>query len=117
MSETPWTPGPWEARASFRGIDTVIELPSSAPPINCGRHYTRVVAKLDGGDSSEWTANARLIASAPEMAELLEDARKAICVLRSILDTARLSGVDVADGLLADVDALLSRIKGDEQDQ
>lgn len=106
MSETPWTPGPWESRASFRGIETVIELPKPAAPINCGTHYTRVIAKLDGGDSPEWIANARLIASAPEMAELLE----------RIYDDAR--EVERQQPhvypLLAEARALLSRIKGDE---
>ena len=58
--ETPWTKGPWEVSAqSPYEIRTSIE---GKPLCRLGFHYP----------TPEWLANARLIAAAPAMAELLE---------------------------------------------
>lgn len=66
MSDTPWTPGPWEVSdigdyADFDGRSIVV--------IGDDR---RVCATHAGGDDPEGTANARLIAAAPELAEALQ---------------------------------------------
>ncbi len=89
----PWTPGPWQ-------VDTELDEVWGKP--------TTVTLGVQVGSTSFWTtpeladlnpADARLIAAAPEMAELLE----------------RLNEGSYSDRLqvLNEAEALLSRIRGE----
>lgn len=94
MSETPWTPGPWECQKldGEYGRTTIF---ASLVEAQGGRLWVG-----SAGSSSD----ARLIASAPEMAELLE--KWVTC-----------NDDEDADGYMRCHDearALLSRIKGGE---
>lgn len=61
MSETPWTPGPWDEQYVYEAV----------------RHIARNCTDLIEGDDPEfgWDRykDHRLIAAAPEMAELLDE--------------------------------------------
>ena len=58
MTDTPWTPGPWE-RSHSQSAEIV------APGVSIAH------VRLGVDDPPKFEANARLIAAAPEMAELL----------------------------------------------
>lgn len=73
MSKTPWTPGPWRVDPRYPGdvqtVDSRFEI--------CTPWYAEMAARTcfpQGEPISQETAkaNARLIAAAPEMAEVLE---------------------------------------------
>jgi hypothetical protein len=90
---TPWTPGPWP-----------IERQNDTGPNDEGFWEWLDVgpARVDlpyMGDETQWQANARLIAAAPEMAAVLERM------------TAPFAKWD--DGALPQALALLARIKGE----
>jgi len=64
MSKTPWTPGPWEVlplQDGRRAIYTDAEM-----------GFIGDVFGWEEDDPEQAEANARLIAAAPEMAEVLE---------------------------------------------
>lgn len=84
VSDTPWTPGPWGWAAS-RGVNDP--------------DYPRVVPGEAASFKVGTDADARLIAAAPEMAELLERA------LRTMLRSD--------EPWVTDSRALLARIKGE----
>lgn len=65
-SKTPWTPGPWEiASDEVRGYFTIVSR---------GQYGSHICALPCNPWSSRNEANARLIAEAPAMEELLRDA-------------------------------------------
>jgi hypothetical protein len=72
-SETKHTPGPWEMRVRQH----VDELQS---PIGESIHVTSYMGKIDVCQTDNWNpdykANARLIASAPELLEALKRAEE-----------------------------------------
>jgi hypothetical protein len=92
--QEPWTPGPWKTREENDG--------TSPPSWYIVRHvvggrmgFAPFVGEI------EHEADARLIAAAPEMAELLDKARVFL-------------GFHAADyKLFHDITALLSRIRGE----
>lgn len=63
MNEHEHTPGPW--RVSDTGIDVVCDPDARPLPVVACQHVT-------GKDNGEATANARLIAAAPDMLAALE---------------------------------------------
>jgi len=63
MSDTPWTPGPWTLAVVTEDDASWFEVRGA---VDCGGWMT-VIA-----DMVEHTADARLIAAAPDMAEALE---------------------------------------------
>jgi hypothetical protein len=82
---TPWTPGPWEI--------------SGQKTIRTKRHDGRLDGWVARANWQNGVANARLIAAAPEMAEVLE---------RMAAPFAKWD-----DGALPEALALLARIKGE----
>jgi hypothetical protein len=59
-----WTPGPWDASRN-------VTDQNNCPCVIDGNDLVVAVALDDGKELDECDANARLIAAAPEMAELL----------------------------------------------
>lgn len=92
--ENPWTPGPWRVRENHGHNAEYCDITI------CGDIFC--LADINGPNYEHCYSNARLIAAAPEMAEALESCA---AVLNGNCDDAR---VDV----LADVNALLVRIRG-----
>lgn len=91
MTDTPWTPGPWEvatiqASPFLAAIDGSVADPTSFAP--------------QVADAVRSAADARLIAAAPEMAELLAVAKN-VNTFEHFQDWGRKA------------DALLSRIRGE----
>lgn len=64
MTEQKSTPGPWEIPVLMPGEIWSFQVGGERP------YRVAIVQKLD--DKEEWTANARLIAAAPETAARLE---------------------------------------------
>lgn len=94
-SKTPWTPGPWVAEEADYFGDHNIILTDSAD--DC-RAIAAVVSNFR--PALEVASNARLIAAAPEMAELLRQIKSEWSFYS---DTSRMSAIN----------ALLSRIEGE----
>ena len=67
MTNTNYTPGPWEAMTPLGPGDYAVLSKS----VNAGGNFH--IATLPNGSHKEAKANARLIAAAPEMAEALAD--------------------------------------------
>ena len=69
--KTPWTKGPWKIRESSHGIAPFVEAdkaPGMAYALDvCGDDYTGY------GDDEQREINMRLIALAPEMAQVIID--------------------------------------------
>jgi hypothetical protein len=96
MSDTPWTPGPWD----FDAEDLTVYAQEPGP--------TFIVEPVDGWldyDMVQAQANARLIAAAPEMAELLMRIEAAADPLLGVA----LSALPLPD----DVKPILARIRGE----
>lgn len=98
MSEnkTPWTPGPWHDAKDF-GL-----LPETTRCVVLSTVWGRI-ATMSYPDSGSDEANARLIAAAPEMAELLETITAVpgdMCSVAAATSKAR---------------ALISRIRGESE--
>lgn len=77
----PWTPGPWEIVPTYRatgdyiaaapngeGEPRLIECPGSGGAMS----YSTTICELKWHGTSEWKANATLIAEAPALVEALE---------------------------------------------
>ena len=88
-----FTPGPWNIL-----LDEFI-VPKA--PIG---ETVPVIAKMDGPNNAELRANARLIAAAPEMAELLGE------FLQGLGDFI----TEIPDEAIERAEALLRRINGEE---
>ena len=75
MTDTPWTPGPWETEwddfGDGEGLQKTIGAPSD-PLIAIVGFGIGSVERVEDFPA-EFAANARLIAAAPEMAELLDE--------------------------------------------
>ena len=138
MSETPWTPGPWEINwfnCTANASDVAYARTKGDTQLQVG-HTFWCVARSIGPitiDSNHWSgdhldvseADARLIAAAPEMAEALEAFAVAAdwewdqTVWKRVPpEEARIlwseqakQGITLAD--LMKARALLSRIRGD----
>ena len=76
MSDTKHTPGPWMAATA---ISSVVGLPVVAPKgrliCNVNHAHDPMHGKVSGDDdfNREARANARLIAAAPELLQILKD--------------------------------------------
>jgi len=97
MNKTPWTPGPW------------ILTPCGDI---LGNRNTRtdnglVAAMCSDRKDAEGAANARLIAAAPEMAEVLADLRRLCSDIPAVERNPRFAEMNQR------VLQLLSRIRGD----
>lgn len=131
MSEFKHTPGPWEYVPSTENHGAYVVTDWGSDVADC---YTmsnpKSAAVCNGGDSKpvpfqgdQSDANARLIAAAPEMVELL--ARVSPSINGAFLagteecegGSARRQGKHMAeaDALVKEIRALLSKIKGEEQ--
>ena len=64
---------------------------------------------MDDAEPQSTEANARLIAAAPEMLELLKEANCAICLYGDIYD-------DEVRELTGRIDTFLSRVEGDDSE-
>lgn len=84
MSDTKWTPGPWEVRRKERFNDHVYHV------FGDGMHVNACIANtaywLDSDSFSESRANAHLIAAAPELYEALDDCVKQLRGIASPMD-------------------------------
>jgi hypothetical protein len=105
MTDTPWTPGPWKTnrwdeRDEFYGLPISVRLADKTPVA-----YVFVEENY-GRDNPNAEADARLIAAAPEMAEVLQD----------IVDVLDDGGNEFYEGTAPEVATrlrdLLDRIKG-----
>ncbi len=74
MTETKWTPGPWQAsldnirgNAWYQDIDGAIGQPDEHIGL------AKVVVVIDGEDYRQGRANAHLIAAAPDLYEALSN--------------------------------------------
>lgn len=96
--QTPWTPGPWRFKADRFNGDHTSTAPGSIVSNDGGIDWylATIESDLDGGDR-EVEANARLIAAAPHMFELLE---------RVVL----WAGLSNEDGI--DASDLIARLRG-----
>ena len=140
MSETPWTPGPWEINwfnCTANASDVAYARTKGDTQLQVG-HTFWCVARSIGPitiDSNHWSgdhldvseADARLIAAAPEMAEALE----CLAAMAAHFPTVKTYGNRVRSGAFYSVSvmhlgeaaitvedlhraaALLSRIRGD----
>lgn len=95
MSE-PWTPGPWDYDAGDFTIYAQEETHMLFEPVEYG---------------SVTEADARLIAAAPEMAELLNRCVDALALEHMAADDYMALNVDIAE----DARSLLSRIRGEAE--
>lgn len=112
MTDQPkWTPGPWGllVEQSYRPVCTVATIEQTGEDFP----YRGMIARLqsaehiEGIDGAELTANAHLIAAAPDMAEVLDE------VSGFAHQTAR--DRDLSDAELAfmrRVDAALAKARG-----
>ena len=87
-----WTPGPWEAKEQFVSDEHVI-VATAADPAYPGERFALTKP-----------ADARLIAAAPEMAEILEELEREADFLNTIPGFATQHAV-----------RLLDRIRGEDQ--
>lgn len=71
--ETKWTKGPWKYGEKSLNRDGFVTSPILAQDRKIGS-----VFHIGYGDGSEESANAKLIAKAPEMAELLMESKESI---------------------------------------
>lgn len=108
MSKTPWTPGPWRVECGTTLIwgdcKTVDKdgYDRMGKPVAKVKHTAIWARERDVMQPQEQGANARLIAAAPEMADILD----------------QLSCIDRHDAiafshLVAQADAILSRIRNE----
>ena len=120
MSEFKHTPGPWTAThkgADYWSADCDFDAASGAASMAIGssnnRHPVALVIWPDWRDHPEHDANARLIAAAPEMVELLEEAASPWADMTDAeLEHDAAQGDKHAVWLIR-VRALLSKIKGE----
>lgn len=102
MSETktPWTPGPWTTEESEYAGDWIIHDAEGEYLAEVANGYINAVFREAHAPRTE--ATARLIAAAPEMAELLER----ILSVRADHPFSYLA-------LTSEIHALLAKLKGD----
>lgn len=92
-----WTPGPWGTLADD-GFTVIGYMPTEPD----GEPSMVVISDASASLPDDTArANARLIAAAPEMAELLEKASKHMAIQHK--------------GLIAEIETLLARINGESQ--
>lgn len=96
---TGWTPGPWEVHSHGSNSEYIADI--TGRDSKRSRFIRAVAAVLRYAGQSEGEANARLMAAAPDMAELLTK------VLKSLDDEG---SVDVTE--ISAIRALLAKIKG-----
>lgn len=106
MTDTPWTPGPWQ-------VDNAHHRPQITQSNNGWSGYNIAHIYAFAGPelpdrSSRTDANARLIAAAPEMAEALQMLHDNIAEYARINN---LGGLDNQD--MRNARAILARIKGE----
>jgi hypothetical protein len=104
MSE-PWTPGPWNAEGERPRL-RVYAVPKQEDALKSA-WVPRLVAE------ATTEANARLIAAAPEMVELLKRLRDTVDTMDFQLDQEFGVGPFKPDSIIAETDAFLTRIRGE----
>lgn len=103
-SNTPWTPGPWWAEPSrdeYENGRAIIAARTDCGPLpgNPTRGMVAFTSELLEEKESEYDANARLIAAAPEMAAFIQ---KYVDAWRSGTGTVYL--IDEAEAILASIE-------------
>jgi hypothetical protein len=112
VSANPWTPGPWKTnrwdeRDEFYGMPISVRLADKTPVA-----YVFVEENY-GRDNPNAEADARLIAAAPEMAELLAQARDKLEDADTSLQMEFGTGPPTELPILKTIDGLLARIRGE----
>lgn len=110
MSKTPWTPGPWEITSTTNGMVNISSFKGD------WFEFAQVVVRMDGADEDrpDGVSNARLIAAAPEMAEVL--AALVRLMPRPVSNVADLAeGTDQEHPEVTQARALLARIRGEAE--
>ena len=93
-----FTPGPWTVRVATASIPTM--------HVMSPRGY---FASVHG---ARHVQDAHLMAAAPDLLEVAEDALKALPVLRTLLESAGLAaGVIVAEGMIEHTRAAIAKAK------
>ena len=116
MSEFKHTPGPWRAFWTKDGKSLLGIGEETAEAITDGRGLLGIWRNYE-----EMTANARLIAAAPEMVEVVEKAPLKVSAerLEGLIGADMTLGdqilIDMLKVLASDQDRILSKIKGEEQ--
>lgn len=112
--ETKYTPGPWKVREEI----STVELSHghsfahiSVYKENYGNRYGDIcIIDIDDGDN--YLANARLIAAAPEMLEVLEDTAK---WLENYYENRGIAAVN-EDNRLVKIWNLIAKVEGESDE-
>lgn len=92
------TPGPWRAEVNAMGDKLCIW--SGAYPVAIVR------------DAHEQSANARLIAAAPELLEVLKMAQRELHTTKSMLRAAKVPGTATTQMVIEQCDAAIAKAEG-----
>ena len=99
MSETNWTPGPWQMEPVLLGCE--LEQAYDVGPAGVMEDYRIAIVKAEcGGDDEQVLANARLIAAAPDLYEELDQMAAVlgrIAVAASCLDWEEVASICFAE--------------------
>lgn len=107
-ARTRWTPGPWEVHSHGSKSAYIADI-TGRDSKRSSRFIRTVAVVLRYAGQSEGEANARLIAAAPEMAELLERIATGVVEVRDTDNPANNFHACSA------ARALLAKIKGETQ--
>ncbi len=102
-NEASWTPGPWEVRSHGSNSEYIADITGRDSKRSIFIRTVAVVLRYAG--QSEGESNARLMAAAPEMAELLERLGIFVAAVESRAGRTMDEGVAIR--------ALLAKIKGE----
>lgn len=113
MTSNPWTPGPWKSRdrngkfldAGAWSLECEYSGSLHYVPVKAGKTFVAMVMAMGMPEDSDVSANARLIAAAPEMAEALE------LLSAAFMSHTKWNGEPPVE--VVNARAILARIKGD----
>jgi hypothetical protein len=108
----PWTPGPWVVHYNSDGYAIGVKASDAEQHRKGGAGWPVRRNGISIPSSVEGQANARLIAAAPEMAELVEAMARELPPPVSTIQEL-IEGADKPHPLVAHARALLARIRGD----
>ena len=100
------TPGPWKLRSVGRDVLAIVAHPQHDHyEVEVSRSVTNIPGLAEG---EEWSANARLIAAAPEMLEALED------IVEQWETTRQRVPADLSDSIRVFAQAAIRKARGEQ---